>query len=131
HDRALGEFVQMSLAQVESLDLGPDVAARLVRKTDVREDHLDHVAAIDALVDDLDRRDAQALGVGVPREWIDRSRHGAADVRPVTEISDEGNELARNEDGLDKTDVVQMRSGLVRRIAGDNVARSDLVKLKH
>ena len=126
-ERGQHRFPAVLLDQAEDLALGDprrlglcmQVALGVARRPRVRDDHLDDVPAVAALVPDPDRRDAQALGEVLFRAHVEGAGNAAADVGPVPVDEGEGDHLALVEDRLHDPHVVEVRAaevGVVHRV---------------
>src|SRR5207248_2948289 len=87
HDRLrpvlVEERAQAALAGLRRADHGAQVAHEVVRVTDVRRDHLQHVVAQRARVVELERRDPEALLPDLGRARVVGAVGRAADVALV------------------------------------------------
>ena len=107
---AVEEGGEPALAHGQRRRLRLDVADPLLSDADVGEDDGEDLLVHSPLLEQLDRRQAQALLLhlgGVRRE---AARHRAADVRPMTGVGQPGEEFPLVEERLHEAHVHQMRA---------------------
>jgi len=90
-------------------------------------DQLGHVGQVLALAVDAHRRDPQALRHVVEGADVERARHGAADIGPVTVRLSEAQQLALVEHRREQTGVVEVGAALVDVVDDEGVAGMDVV----
>ena len=110
------------LGDPQRADLRVEVAPRVPRRAVVGHDQPPQVHVVDVALDDLDRRDAQALLEdlgGVGGEAADRL---AADLGEVADVGDEAEQLALVEDGPDHRVLGDVRAAAVGVVVQHDVA---------
>ncbi len=125
-DRVATVFVDeaqdLALADLGGLGLRLDVADDRGRVARVGGDQMRDVLAEAALVEQADRRDAQPLAEHFARGDVERSRHAAADIRPMAVRLAEGDDLAVGEDRPDQAHIREVRAAGVGVVDGEDVA---------
>jgi hypothetical protein len=116
------EAQDLALADLRRLRLRVDVADDGDRVAGVGGDQVGDVLAEAPLVEQTDRRDAQALAEHVAGGDVERARHAAADVRPVAVRLAEGDDLAVGEDRPDEPHVGEVGAAGIGVVDGVDVA---------
>src|SRR5680860_1080116 len=110
----LDEFEETALAGATRSDLCVEVALALVSDAHVGEQQLDDVAVELPVAVDQHGWNANALLVDLGRLDVEGAGHHAAHVRPVPGRRNVADDLLLEEDWLDQTDILQVRSTHVR-----------------
>jgi hypothetical protein len=122
------QLLEAARADADSGDARPHVALQEVGQTRVDLHDAHHGVHRHALVDELDRREAQALLEDLACVGRDRPRHHAADVVPVRDVRRPRHELALREHRHREDDVVEVgNAAVVRVVGGEDVALADVV----
>ena len=85
-------------------------------------DQMGHVLAEAPLVEQAYRRDAQPLAEHLARGDVERSRHAAADIRPMAVRLAEGDDLAVGKDRPDQAHIGEVRAAGIGIVDGEDVA---------
>ena len=123
----LDELVDAPLADVQRADHGLHVAVRHPRRADVGHDDVPDGLDVLAPLDDLQRRDAQALLEDLRGVAGEAARHLAADLGHVPDAGGEGDQLAVTEDGLDDAVLGQVAAAAEGVVVEHDVARTEVL----
>ncbi len=118
---------EIAFADLTGADQGVEVALLVAARAHVGENEIDHVGARLAAVPNLDRRNAQALGVDFRRVRIVAGGDGAADIGQMTLADGPVAQLALVEDRLVHAHVDGVAAAEGRIVVQDQVAFMDVV----
>ena len=114
--------MQAALTEVERVDLAVEIAPVRLRHAGVRGKDVDDVLLDDAGADELHRRDADALLKALRRLWIVIPRDIAADVEPVPDRGNPGEDPPAAHQGTHQAEIVEVRAAVVRVVEEIGVA---------
>ena len=118
----LDELQDAALAHVQRADHRLQVAVGDPRRADVRHDDVPDGVDVPAALDDLQRRDPQALLEDLGGVAGEPARHLAADLRHVPDAGGEGDELVAGEHRLDDAVLREVAAAPERVVVEDHVA---------
>src|SRR5207248_3170259 len=122
---ALHHVEEAAGAQVAGGDLGAHVAKYGLRRADVHRDQARQLVVQLAALEQLHRRDLDALLPDLGGVRVPAARVTAADVDPVRANRREGDDAASPGDGQGDHDVVQVLAENGRVVGGEDVAGLD------